>query len=168
MNAFILSAVVLQPASALSPAAVLSQALSIPDTLLPRVLGALAIIAAGLVGYRLLNRLLLVRAQKNQDASGEPAAGGVPSILYFTTPDCAACKTVQRPALRSLQERLGDRLKVIEIDAQERPDLASRWGVLSVPTTFIIDANGQLRHVNHGVTRAEKLLQQLERSGGVP
>ncbi len=137
----------------------------IPSILLTRALLALTIIAAGLALFRLLNRAILYRAQKNGAAETvEPliAQPGTPAILYFTTPECVICKAVQRPALKTLQERLGDRLQVVEINAHERPDLASRWGVLSVPTTFIIDSQGQLRHVNHGATRADKLLQQLD------
>lgn len=138
--------------------------MSAPDVLL-RFTWAVVIIAAGLALYWLANRVILHRAQRNNAANPadlpfEPL--GQPAILYFTTPECAPCRTIQRPALQRLQERLSGRLQVVEVNAQERPDLASRWGVLSVPTTFIIDARGQLRHVNHGVTRAEKLLQQLE------
>jgi thiol-disulfide isomerase/thioredoxin len=139
--------------------------LALPVMLLTRAFWALAIIAAGLALYRLLNRAILYRAQKNGAPDATQALfslPGVPAILYFTTPDCVACKTVQRPALERLKECLGDRLQVVEINAQEKPDLASRWGVLSVPTTFIIDERGQLRHVNHGAARADKLLQQLE------
>ncbi len=120
---------------------------------------ALAIIAVGLALYALLNRLILARAQHS---SLPFVANGRPTILYFTTPDCAPCKTIQRPALQTLQKQLGDRLQVVEVDAAERPDLAGRYGVLSVPTTFIIDARGQLRHVNHGATRADKLLKQVK------
>ncbi len=134
---------------------------------LTRALLALVIICAGCALFWLLNRVILYRAQKNAapgEVQGLFPQRGVPSILYFTTPDCVACKTIQRPALQRLKERLGDHLQVVEIDAQERPDLASRWGVLSVPTTFVIDETGQLRHVNHGATRAEKLLEQLRRT----
>ncbi len=86
----------------------------------------------------------------------------VPAILYFTTPDCVPCRTAQRPALGRLQADLGEGLQIVEVDAIARPDLADYWGVLSVPTTFIIDSAGQPRRVNHGVTSAEKLKQQLE------
>jgi hypothetical protein len=40
-----------------------------------------------------------------------------------------------------------DNLHIVEIDATVRPDLADQWGVLSIPTTFIIDASGQRRQV---------------------
>lgn len=129
-----------------------------------RALWALGIIVGGLSIYWLLNRIILYRAQQN----GAPQAvktlftrQGVPAILYFTTTSCVTCKAAQRPALRRLQERMGEGLEVVEVDAQERPDLASRWGVLSVPTTFVIDEQGQLRYVNHGVARLEKLIHQL-------
>ena len=143
--------------------------MSVPEILLPevvvRLFWAVVIIAAGLSLYRLTNHIILRRAQKNAGAAqdfGLPLERkGIPAILYFTSPDCGPCRTIQRPALRRLQDRLGDRLQVIEVNTQEQPDLASRWGVLSVPTTFIIDQHGQLRHVNHGATRVEKLLQQL-------
>ena len=138
--------------------------LPIPADLLARGLWALAIIAGGLLLYRLTNQVVLARAQKNLRSADEEFAlrsPGVAAILYFTTPDCVPCKTVQRPALKKLEEQLGNQLQVIEVNAAERPDLASQWGVLSVPTTFIIDRSGQLRHVNHGATRAEQLLRQL-------
>ena len=125
-----------------------------PDILF-RFLLAVLIVGVGIGFYRLNNRLILGRAPKSIAQVGKPA------ILYFTTPGCVPCKTVQKPAIRQIKETLGEMLQVIEIDASQQPDLAQRWGVLSVPTTFVIDSRGQARHVNHGVARAEKLLKQL-------
>src|SRR5664279_5162062 len=90
-----------------------------------------------------------------------PLRPGAFTLVYFTTPTCVPCKTIQRPAITSLSQRLGNALQVVEIDAAQNPDLASRWHVLSVPTTFVIDPRGEVRHVNHGVTRVEKLLLQI-------
>ena len=126
-----------------------------------RTLWAIAIAGFGLLAFSLTNRLILARAaRKSHGLDG--FSPGVPAILYFTTPTCAPCKTVQRPAIQQVQQTLGNEIQVIEIDASEQLDLAKEWGVISVPTTFILDKNGQPRLINHGVTRAEKLLAQLK------
>lgn len=122
---------------------------------------AVAIIVAGLLGYWLLNQRLLSRARRNVFTLFNQLPNK-PVIVYFTTPDCAPCKTVQRPALNKVSKLLGDSLQVVEIDATQRPDLAKQWGVMSVPTTFLLDARGEARYVNNGVTRAEKLMEQIE------
>ena len=131
-----------------------------PDTLLRSGL-AIVIIVLGIFGYWLINQRLLVRAKSNVFTLFNQLPNK-PVIVYFTTPDCAPCKTVQRPALNRVTQLMGDSLEVIEIDATQRPDLAKQWGVMSVPTTFLLDARGVARYVNNGVTRAEKLMEQLQ------
>lgn len=125
-----------------------------------RLVWATGIILGGLGLYWLANFTILARNSRNS-AAASGIQKGQPSILYFTTPDCIPCKTVQRPAIQKVSAELGPRLQVVEVNAYEQPDLARMWGVLSVPTTFIIDARGKPRHVNHGVTRADKLLKQV-------
>jgi thiol-disulfide isomerase/thioredoxin len=122
---------------------------------------AIVIIAVGTFAYWLINQRLLLRARNNASSlfSKLPQK---PVLVYFTTPDCAPCKTVQRPAIQRVAEALGEGLEVVEIDAYEQPDLAKTWGVMSVPTTFVLDARGDARYVNTGVARAEKLLEQIQ------
>lgn len=122
---------------------------------------AIVIIVVGICAYWLINQRLLVRAKSNLFTLFNQLPNK-PVIVYFTTPDCAPCKTVQRPALNRVTQLLGDSLEVVEIDASQRPDLAKQWGVMSVPTTFLLDARGVARYVNNGVTRAEKLMEQLQ------
>jgi thiol-disulfide isomerase/thioredoxin len=119
------------------------------------------IILSGFLAYWILSQRLLVRARNNV-FDLFPTPPNKPVIVYFTTPDCAPCKTIQRPALKQLSALMGENLEVVEIDASEQPDLARTWGVMSVPTTFLLDAHGEARYVNHGVTRAEKLMEQLQ------
>lgn len=88
---------------------------------------------------------------------------GTPAILYFTTPLCAPCKTVQRPALAQLRDELDGGVQIIEVDASADVDAARRWGVMSVPTTFILDDRGTPRAINHGVARLDKLRHQVQR-----
>jgi thiol-disulfide isomerase/thioredoxin len=125
-----------------------------------RLLIALGILLAGMILYRVINSAALTRARSRVPGL-ERMRPGVPLLLYFTTPTCAPCKTLQRPAIQRLQEYIGERLEVIEVDATSQPEIASQWGVLSVPTTFIIDAQGNPRYVNHGVAPLDKLQRQF-------
>ncbi|HCB01581.1 MAG TPA: hypothetical protein DEP19_04285 [Anaerolineae bacterium] len=122
---------------------------------------AIGIIFLGLVLYWFINQRLLSRAGNNINSLLNPLPNK-PVIVYFTTPDCVPCKTIQRPALDKLTSTYGDTFQVLEIDATERPDLAKTWGVMSVPTTFLLNARGEARYVNNGVARAEKLMEQLQ------
>lgn len=125
-----------------------------------RLVWAVGIIATGLGLYWMATRAILARARFASRSANITSAGS-PSILYFTTPDCIPCKTVQRPALDKVKTTLGEQFQVFEVNAYEQPDMAKKWGVLSVPTTIILDARGTPRHVNFGATAAEKLLKQL-------
>jgi len=122
---------------------------------------AIVIIGLSLAAYRLINQRLLIRARNNVFTLFSKLPDK-PVLVYFTTPDCAPCKTVQRPAIERVSSVLGERLEVVEINAYEQPGLAKTWGVLSVPTTFVIDERGKARYVNNGVARAEKLLEQIQ------
>jgi thioredoxin 1 len=125
-----------------------------------------AIIVAGILIYWSWSRARLVIVQ-NRAAHRPAAAGlehlrpGIPAILYFSTTDCAPCRMVQTPAIQQVCDEYGENLQVIHFDASERHDLADYWGVLSVPTTFILDTHGRPRLVNNGVTPAIKLKEQL-------
>lgn len=122
---------------------------------------AVSIIVMGLFIYWLIHQRLLIRARNNVFTLFNTLPNK-PVLVYFTTPDCAPCKTVQRPAIDRVSNLLGEKLEVIEINAYEQPDLAKTWGVMSVPTTFVLDARGEARYVNNGVARAEKLLEQIQ------
>ncbi len=133
-----------------------------PEILL-RLLETLALVGLGWLVFHLANTMLLNRAARAVPAAQEDDMfqPGRPAVLYFTTPDCATCRAFQRPQLNRFSGMLGEQVQIVEIDAQSQPDLAGRWGVLSVPTTFVLDAKGVPRHVNHGAVSAEKLAEQI-------
>ena len=122
---------------------------------------AIVIIGLGAFAYWLIHQRLLVRARNNIFTLFNKLPNK-PVLVYFTTPDCTPCKTIQRPAIDRVLNMLGEQLEVIEINAYEKPDLAKTWGVMSVPTTFVLDVHGEARYVNNGVARAEKLLEQIQ------
>ena len=128
-----------------------------------------AIALVGLAAYQLGTRwqvFRLARASRSQNGAANGILSqlrpGVPAIIYFWSPDCAPCLTVQKPALAALQSELGkDSLQVLAVNVYEQPELAEEWGVLSLPTTFLVDTSGKPRGVNHGLAREAKLRRQL-------
>lgn len=133
-----------------------------------RIFITLVVLMLGAAAYYTFKRLNLRRAASS--APTDPILSdlkpGVPTIVYFTTPGCIPCRTQQQPALAKLKTELGENVQVVKIDAAEDPDAADRWGVVSAPTTFILDTRGQPRDVNHGVADAAKLRRQIELAVG--
>lgn len=102
-----------------------------------------------------------VRQQGTHDPLLASFVPGKPAVLYFTAEHCAACRFQQRPALEKLQQQHSE-VQIIQIDTDQHPLDAQRWGVMSLPTTFILDAEGKPQSVNYGVTSTQKLRLQLE------
>ncbi|MBI5930787.1 MAG: thioredoxin family protein [Chloroflexi bacterium] len=88
---------------------------------------------------------------------------GQPAILYFTADGCVACKTQQQPAFARLRSLPGyEAVQIIQVDTDQQLPDAERWGVMSLPTTFVLDSQGQPKAVNYGVASAEKLRKQIQ------
>ncbi len=83
------------------------------------------------------------------------------SVVLFTADYCAPCKLQQRPILKQLRQQW-DNIQVLEVNVEENPQLAEAWGVMSLPTTFVLDKQGKPHGVNHGVASLQKLHTQLQ------
>lgn len=129
--------------------------------MIERLIIVVALATLGLVLYQLYIRRQLSRiaAQANFDPILSGLNPDVPTIVYFTTPNCIPCKTQQQPAIKKVRDTQD--IQVVQIDATENPDAANRWGVMSAPTTFVLDNNFKPKSVNHGVADETKLLKQV-------
>lgn len=130
--------------------------------MLERMVLSLTLAVTAVMLYQ-ASRWWMVRRVR-QHGTYDPILGafvpGRPAVLYFTAEHCAACKLQQHPALENLQKQSD--VQVIQIDTDKYPSDAQRWGVMSLPTTFILDAEGKPQSVNYGVTSTQKLRLQLE------
>jgi thioredoxin-like negative regulator of GroEL len=91
--------------------------------------------------------------------------GELPSILYFTGASCTICHTAQKPALRTLADGLAENIEIREIDVGMEPALARQYKVMSLPTTIVLDAAGQVTDINVGFASGETLRRQLVGAG---
>ncbi len=62
------------------------------------------------------------------------ATGAV--LVDFGAPWCGPCKALE-PLLATLGQELAGRLSVVKVDIDATPDLATDWGVMSVPTLLL-------------------------------
>lgn len=83
-----------------------------------------------------------------------------PTLLYFRGDHCAVCPAQAR-AIEQFAARQTTDLGVETIDAERDPETAARYNVFTLPTTIWLDGDGRIRHVNYGLTDANKLDRQL-------
>lgn len=97
-------------------------------------LGALSILSALYRGWKRPPRRLI-----SLDL-GELGVEG-PAILQFTTRYCAPCRAA-KPELQAVADRAA--IGYTQIDVGERPEVARRYGVRTVPTIVVAARSGQV------------------------
>lgn len=131
---------------------------------LPAPLLALGIVAAAAAAAALLlawRRRRVLRLGAADLVAAYRLNGARALVLSFVTPECAPCKTVQRPALRALEQRFPGQVVVAEVDALQERQLAARFGILTVPSTVVIASDGRVCAVNSGAAAADRLARQI-------
>jgi thioredoxin len=69
----------------------------------------------------------------------------VPVVVDFWAPWCGPCRAVE-PVLEQLERDSGGRIEVAKLNIDENPAVASRYDVLSIPTTILF-AGGEAKGV---------------------
>ena len=95
-------------------------------------------------------------------ALGE-APDGRRTLVAFSTPSCAACHTAQAPAIKAVEQQLGAaEIRVIKVDASKQPEVARAFGVLTVPSTVVLEPAGRVVAINQGFAPSRRLIEQLQ------
>lgn len=83
-----------------------------------------------------------------------------PTIVHFSAAWCGPCARVRSVVDQVCRDLAG--VTHVEIDMDANPSAARRLSVLSLPTTFIFDADGRQRYRTVGVPKAADLRSALE------
>ena len=81
-----------------------------------------------------------------------------PVLLDFWAPWCAPCRMVG-PILDEIAEERSD-VKVAKINIDEQPELASQFGVMSIPTLVVME-NGKIIQQISGARPKNAILGML-------
>jgi thiol-disulfide isomerase/thioredoxin len=123
-----------------------------------------ALAAAAIIGW------LMTRRAGDVQATDPKASDGVdtsdlglspdgPTVVHFSASWCGPCTQVRRVVDQVCDDF--DQVAHVEIDMDANPGAARRLSVLSLPTTFIFDADGRQRYRTAGVPKADDLRSAL-------
>lgn len=83
-----------------------------------------------------------------------------PVLIDFFATWCQPCK-VQSSVLNTVKENVGDKARIIKVDVDQYPAIASQYGVRGVPTLAVFK-KGELLYKESGVHDVNRLTQILE------
>jgi thiol-disulfide isomerase/thioredoxin len=133
------------------------------------LVAAIAVLVAALGVAYVIGRLMTLRSgllrqaaedAANIDTSDLGLSDTGPTVVHFSAVWCGPCAGVRRVVDQVCTE-LPD-VAHVEIDMDANPEAARRLSVLSLPTTFIFDADGRQRYRAPGVPKAADLRSALE------
>ena len=84
-----------------------------------------------------------------------------PVLIDFFATWCQPCK-VQSSVLNSVKDQVGEKARIVKIDVDQFPSIASENGVRGVPTLAIFK-NGELLWKESGVHDVNSLVGLLEK-----
>ncbi|MBW3588062.1 MAG: thioredoxin [Actinobacteria bacterium] len=72
----------------------------------------------------------------DQNFNAEVIDSDLPVLVDFWAEWCHPCRLVE-PAVKQIAEENPQAIKVVKLNIDENPDIASRYGVMSIPTLML-------------------------------
>ena len=82
-----------------------------------------------------------------------------PTLVDFSAEWCGPCK-MMKPILQDLKSKIGDSAKILKVDVDKNPDIASKLQIQGVPT-LILFKKGEVLWKQSGVVQANELTQVI-------
>ncbi len=104
-----------------------------------------------------VNSIVMESVQK--ESFGAVINSGKPVLVDFFAEWCGPCKMMP-PILKELRNTMGDAVRILKIDVDKNPAVASAFQVQGVPT-LILFQNGQVKWRQSGVMPAARLAEVI-------
>lgn len=86
-----------------------------------------------------------------------------PVVVDFWAEWCGPCRMIA-PALEEISGSLGDKVKIVKLNVDENPNIAAKYGIMSIPTLLLFKG-GEIADRQVGAAPKQKLQQWI--SGAV-
>ena len=95
----------------------------------------------------------------------EVLVSSTPVLVNFWAPWCGVCRLVS-PMLLEIQAEWGERLKIVDINADENLRLSSSYRLTTLPTVLLFDQGSLLHRVDQLSNRNDfqKAAKELQRA----
>ncbi|NLH02314.1 MAG: thioredoxin [Clostridiales bacterium] len=94
----------------------------------------------------------------SQNFDTEVLSSEKPVLIDFWASWCGPCRMLS-PVVDAIADERAD-IKVCKVNVDDEPELAGRFGVMSIPTLIVL-VGGQVRNKSIGVVPKEKILEML-------
>ncbi len=83
-----------------------------------------------------------------------------PALVDFWASWCGPCRMIA-PVIKEIADEYSKSARVCKVNIDEQPDLAERFGVMSIPTVILFK-NGQIKDTVVGFRSKEELKAMLD------
>lgn len=102
-----------------------------------------------------MSEIKITKANYNEEVLNSP----IPVVIDFWATWCGPCRMIA-PVIEEIAEEYASVVKVGKVNVDEEPELASQFGIISIPTVVLVK-NGQISAKSVGYRTKEQLTNEL-------
>lgn len=83
------------------------------------------------------------------------------TLVDFSAPWCGPCRKMV-PVLEQIQNEMPDSVKIVKVDTDKSPSLASEYGVFSLPSLLLFK-DGEVKEVMVGLMPKNSVISNIKK-----